>query len=105
MKISHDYREFLTELQEEIDDGMLTLASRIRILRAANPDASVYSPIIDWSYTNTDDLLLPDLFDDADTKAWLRSERQEWMAEDKFAEEMTVEEVINELLQMDDISR
>lgn len=51
MKLSYDYTEFLQEMKEEIEDGMVTLESVLRVRRADEPiDKEGYRPIIDWYY-------------------------------------------------------
>ncbi len=47
MKTSYDYSDLLTELKEEIEDGVLTLEDNIKIVRYDGDDTK-YRPIIDW---------------------------------------------------------
>ena len=61
MKISYDYSEFLKEMQEELEDGALTLDDEIFIARKMRTvehygKVYTYNSIIDWYYL-TDEIL------------------------------------------------
>lgn len=51
LSLSYDYTEFLKELYEEIEDGILTKEDTIQILRNEKSLAG-YHPIIDWYYNH-----------------------------------------------------
>lgn len=61
MKISYDYSEFLKEMQEELEDGSLTLDDEIFIVRKMRTvehfgKVYTYNSIIDWYYL-TDEII------------------------------------------------
>lgn len=80
IKISYDYEELLYEINEEIEDGVLSLEDEIQILRGeglsnkelehrlewfrsqgvVNPVLEEYHPIIDWYY---DDNSMNEIFE------------------------------------------
>lgn len=66
MKYSYDYSDLLSELQEEVDEGILSDDSEVQILRKDETIFKDYKPIIDWFYNDTlmEEMLIPDIFDD-----------------------------------------
>lgn len=58
-KFSYDYSEMLEELQEELQDGELSLDNNIQVLRTDQPAFELYRPIIDWYYN---DNIMVDMF-------------------------------------------
>ncbi len=52
MNISWDYSELITELNEELNDGILAKNSIIQVLRG-DVLFDEYRPIIDWYYDHT----------------------------------------------------
>ena len=47
-KISYDYTGLISELNEELRDGILSLDDTIQILRADKEITRYYRPVIDW---------------------------------------------------------
>jgi hypothetical protein len=54
MFISYDYSEFLQEFLKELNDEILTIDSRILIVRKEEPVFECYHPIIDWYYIDNE---------------------------------------------------
>ena len=51
-KTSYDYSDLISELSEELSDGILSLDDTIQILRADEEITRYYRPIIDWYYSD-----------------------------------------------------
>ena len=47
---SYDYSEFLQELKEDIEDGLLRISDTVQVLRAEKSIWKEYRPVIDWYY-------------------------------------------------------
>jgi len=51
MKISYDYSILIREIQEELEEGVLSESDFVQILRAPEPLQGLgYRPIVDWFY-------------------------------------------------------
>lgn len=51
-KISYDYADLISELNEDLRDGILSLDDTIQILRADEEVTRYYRPVIDWYYSD-----------------------------------------------------
>lgn len=99
MKISYDYDELINEIEEEIEDGILTLEDSVQILRAKESINGEYFPIIDWYYSEEDmkELLKVDMFESKEEKKE-RESIEESYAEDCFnLESITVKDFLKEM--------
>ncbi|NLG16675.1 MAG: hypothetical protein GX556_05020 [Fibrobacter sp.] len=55
MKISYDYSILIREIQEELEEGVLSESDFVQILRAPEPLRGLeYRPIVDWYYDARD---------------------------------------------------
>jgi len=67
MKISYDYSILIREIQEELEEGVLSESDSVQILRAPDPLPGLgYHPIIDWYYDRDTmrELAAPEFGDD-----------------------------------------
>lgn len=67
MKISFDYSILIREIQEELEDGVLSESDFVQILRAPEPLQRIeHRPIVDWYYdVNTmREMASPEFMDD-----------------------------------------
>lgn len=67
MKISYDYSILIREIQEELEEGVLSESDSVQILRAPDPLQGLgYRPIVDWYYdVNTmREMASPEFMDD-----------------------------------------
>ena len=51
-KISYDYADLISELNEELRDGILSLDDTIQILRSDEEITRYYRPVVDWYYSD-----------------------------------------------------
>ncbi len=51
--ISYDYGEFIAEIYEELEDGILSVESLVKVVRG-DIVYNRYAPIIDWFYFDDD---------------------------------------------------
>lgn len=51
-KTSYDYSDLISELSEELSDGILSLDDTIQILRSDEEITRYYRPVIDWYYSD-----------------------------------------------------
>lgn len=51
-KISYDYSDLISELSEELSDGILSIDDTIQILRSDEEITRYYRPVIDWYYSD-----------------------------------------------------
>ena len=51
-KISYDYSDLISELNEELRDGILSIDDTIQILRADEEITRYYRPVVDWYYSD-----------------------------------------------------
>lgn len=103
MKISHDYEELINELEEEIEGGMLKLSDTIQVLRG-EPRYG-YAPIIDWYYDHERSMeLFEEDDEDSITDMVEQAQIKKQYEEDRpHLEQMTVEEALGEMLEMDKV--
>jgi len=111
MKI--DYKELLSEIEEEVKEGILTLGDTIQILRDKTPAVENYCPIIDWYYddfamneelsTPLEEMYLPEEFT---KEEWAEMEKEQAELKKQYEEDkpdllsVKVKDVLTEMKQM-----
>lgn len=108
-----DYKEFIEEINENVEAGALTPQDKIQVLRGEEPVYAEYCPIIDWYFdafsmkeeleTPLEEMYMKDEFSKEEWEELVES-REEFLAQYKEDQpmlvEMTVKDVLTEMKQM-----
>lgn len=105
--MAYDYEELQLEINEEIEDLLLTPGDTIQILRAKAAIEGDYYPITDWYYIETivmDDLIVEpdDSAEEIENKAEIRAH---YMKDKPMLQEALVADVLLEMKQSNDVPK
>lgn len=102
MKIKYNYSEIITELEEEIEDGILTLDDTIQILRDDKTLYDNYYVVVDWYYSDDTMMeIIKEIENCIDIECRNDKKAIEIYFEDKEnLEEVTVREILSELIEV-----
>ena len=101
----YDYKNFIDELNEDLEIGNLTPTTIIQILRAEKPVIGEYRPIVDWYYKHLTmiDLLAPGEFDSPEDLKEKRFQKTMYDAFRKYYETITVQKCLAEMYEMEEL--
>lgn len=112
-KIKIDYKELLSEINEEVAEGVLLPEDTIQILRDSEPVVENYYAIIDWYYddyamkeelnTPLEDMYLPEEFTKdewEEMKADQAALKAQYEEDKPKLQEMKVKDVLTEMKQI-----
>lgn len=112
-KVKIDYKELISEINEEVSEGVLLPNDTIQILRGDEPVFENYCEIIDWYYdeytmneeidTPLEDMYLPEEFSEAE---WQEMKKEQEKMKAQYLEDkpklvaMKVKDVLTEMKQI-----
>ena len=99
MKISYNYEEMLSELKEDVIDGVLLPTDTIQVLRSDKEIGNEYKPIIDWYYDNERmaENFKSDVFDDEQEIAQKQQIKKQYEKDKPNLLSISVEDCILEM--------
>lgn len=105
MKISYDYSDFLSELKEELELGVLTPDSEVQILRSENTLFDDYRVVVDWYYNDDtmEELLNEDDFEDINDIKEVYQLKKRYTADKPNLTTVKLKDLLEELEDVDSI--
>jgi len=108
-----NYKEFISEINEEVTEGIISQNDTIQILRDSKPVFDTYCPIIEWYYedyvmneeinTPLEEIYLPEEFTEEE---WIQMQAEQAEMKKQYEEDkdkliqIKVKDVLTEMKQM-----